>query len=49
MGRNLQFEKHPTIGSSGQSVESKRLGALDFEVWGPTMMTAFYFKTLQHR
>lgn len=53
MGHNLQFEKHPTIvialfGSSDQSVESKRLGALDFEVQGPTEMTVTYFKTRQH-
>lgn len=49
MSCSLLFKKHPTIESSGRSVESKRLGALDFKVWGPTMMTVFYFKTYQHR
>lgn len=54
MRHNLQFEKHPTIvialfGSSGQPVESKRFGALDFEAQGPTEMTVIYFKTCQHR
>ena len=48
-GLNLQFEKHATVESSGQSVESKRLGALDLEVWGSIMKTVLYFKTLPHR
>lgn len=53
MDHDLQFEKLPTIvialyGSSDQSVESKRFGALDFEVQGPTEMTTICFKTHQH-
>lgn len=54
MGHNLQFEKYPTIvialsGSSGQSVESRRFGVLDFEVQGPRKITVIHFKTLPHR
>ena len=45
---NLQFEKHATVESSGQSVESKTLGALELEVWGSIMKTVLYFKTLPH-
>ena len=48
-GLNLQSKKHLTVGPSGQSVESKRLGDLDLEVWGSIMKTVFYFKTLPHR
>lgn len=49
VGHNLQSEKNPTVvialsGSKSQSVESKRCGALDFEVQGPIMRTVIYFK-----